>query len=107
MTREDTLKIFASGREAWNTRARKLLAQKAELDPTASSEWIKWNVAARVDFREHEFKEDVDFSGFIFPNNASFITLVSQEPLHLIERNSRKTHGLKTRSSLSRRLSTT
>ncbi|MCY4385871.1 MAG: pentapeptide repeat-containing protein [Desulfurellaceae bacterium] len=64
MNMEETLALYAQGKEAWNTWANELLARREDSEA--------WKDAARVEFAPLGFQE-VDFSGFIFPGNALFL----------------------------------
>jgi len=64
MNREDTLALFEQGKEAWNKWAAELEARRNDSDA--------WADEAKVDFVDHVFEDDADFSGFDFPGTAVF-----------------------------------
>jgi hypothetical protein len=71
MSPEQTLALFALGREAWNKWATERLADKAELRKSGAS-IESWEEAARATFKDRETDEHLDFSGFIFPAMVTF-----------------------------------
>lgn len=83
MNKEESLALFAQGKDAWNAWAAEMLEKRKALE--ASGEWTPggtefdwndatrtWHAAAKTEFSEHQFKEMVDFSGFVFPGVAWF-----------------------------------
>ncbi len=83
MNQEQSLALFANGRDAWNAWAEQMLDARAALeadgtwveDPT-EREWNEatraWHTAAAADFTKYTFQEPADFSGFVFPGRAGF-----------------------------------
>lgn len=86
MNKEETLALFAQGRDAWNAWAEEMLARRAELEVSetlvddtdyfaleAHWEAIRdWREAAHADFAIHSFDEKADFRGFLFASSADF-----------------------------------
>lgn len=82
MNREESLALYAQGRDAWNEWAGEMLRQRQALAdsgvwPMGESapdvdEVMKWRVAAKADFSGHGFDDETDFSGFVFPGPAEF-----------------------------------
>ena len=83
MNEEESLALFAQGRDAWNAWTGKMSTEREALQ--AAGTWIAgrdeaewndatraWHEAAKADFGEHQFKESADFSGFVFPDHAWF-----------------------------------
>lgn len=74
MNKEETLALYAQGKDAWNAWANAMLAEKKRLEE--SGEWAEkkeeCEKRATVDFEEHEFKENIEFFGFIFPGHSVF-----------------------------------
>jgi len=82
----ETLALLAQGREAWNSWASQMLAQKkglrqtssqAEHAPPSEAE-MAWTDRARADFRGHPFGEKCSFAGFLFPGEADFDPLAQE-----------------------------
>jgi hypothetical protein len=67
MTAEETLALYAQGRDAWNKWAGEMLATKED-----SREWED-NVKAS--FKMTRFANEAMFRGFIFPGKISFIDI--------------------------------
>jgi hypothetical protein len=67
MNHDETLALFAQGKEAWNEWAERMLAERKALEE--KGEWLD---AARADFTSHSFTEEADFSGLVFPGEARF-----------------------------------
>ncbi len=63
MNKEETLALYAQGKETWNAWANDLLARREDSEA--------WKDAAEADFRSYAFQE-AHFSEFIFPGNALF-----------------------------------
>ncbi len=93
MNREETLALYAQGRDAWNAWAQNILDERAAMEKAgtwavASSEFgsrdakngatAAWMKATLADFSNsdnpHTFAKAVDFSGYIFPGLAWFDT---------------------------------
>ena len=83
MNKDESLALYAQGREAWNQWAEALLAERETLkkagdwiDSAYEHEWNaptkEWQEKAKADFSGHGFDEYVDFSRYIFPGNAWF-----------------------------------
>lgn len=91
MTRDETLALFAQGKEAWNAWAEMMLAERERL--VEAGEWevdvrvlglveLKnevtraWSVMAAANFsteeKPHTFERAVDFTGFLFPGDVWF-----------------------------------
>lgn len=64
MNRDDTLALFKQAKEAWNKWAAEVDARRNDNDA--------WADEAKVDFVDHVFEDDADFSGFDFPGTAVF-----------------------------------
>lgn len=67
MNQQETLALFAKGREAWNAWAAEMQAQREALEAAETwslgddrSDWndatAEWQDAAAADFREHTFQ---------------------------------------------------
>lgn len=73
MNREETLALYAQGKDAWNAWANAMLAEKKRLEE--SGEWKskedQWQEDAIADFSRQQF-DDADFSGFVFPDSCLF-----------------------------------
>ena len=82
MNREQSLELFGQGEIAWNTWAKKILAEKNALESAGiwmegdQSKWNdetrSWHEKAKADFSSHNFESDVDFRKFQFPGEVSF-----------------------------------
>ena len=83
MNKEESLALFAQGREAWNAWADKMQAERKALESAGAwtgdrdpFEWNDatrhWHTAAATDFSKHGFGDNADFSAFIFPGEAGF-----------------------------------
>ena len=83
VNKEESLALFARGREAWNGRAAERFAERERLEEAgewtadrASSEWTDatraWVKSASADFSQHKFENDAIFRGFVFPDDARF-----------------------------------
>lgn len=83
MNKEESLALYAKGREAWNAWANDMLAKKAALEKDGqwqtdqsghgvNQETKVWIDNSSVNFCGHTFKESVDFSDFIFPYSGNF-----------------------------------
>ena len=81
MNKDESLALLAQGREAWNAWAEERLAERRVLqeagDWVDGAEPFDWNEAtsdwrerAAVDFRDHGFDSQVDFTGFVFPGDT-------------------------------------
>jgi uncharacterized protein YjbI with pentapeptide repeats len=98
MNREETLALYAQGKDAWNAWAEKMLAERAEMERMGkwaveksflvgvqpdNERTAEWFDAADVDFSKHKFEgQSADFRGWTFPgaatfNGASFLGLTS------------------------------
>lgn len=79
MNKEQTLALYAQGKDVWNKWANDMLAEKKRLE--ASGEWeaskVAWEIAACAEFspplEKQEFRDVANFNGFIFPDAAVFI----------------------------------
>ena len=82
MDREESLKKFKQGEDAWNTWAENLLTERKALQSAGSwmrgdqnqwnAETRSWHEKAKADFSGRTFEDDVDFSYFQFPGDALF-----------------------------------
>jgi hypothetical protein len=83
MNKKESLALFAKGRDAWNTWAAEMIAERKALEAAGQwtagrqeSEWNDatraWHAAAGADFEGLQFDEPVDFSDFVFPGGAGF-----------------------------------
>lgn len=63
MTKDESIQLFQSGKEAWNAWATEVLARQDDSN--------QWKAEARVNFSSHVFG-NADFSGFVFPGRAEF-----------------------------------
>lgn len=83
MNKEESLALFAQGRDAWNAWAAEILAEREALEAAGTwtaakkkSEWndatLAWDTAATVDFTGRKFNGLTDFSGFTFPGDTKF-----------------------------------
>ncbi len=83
MNQQESLALFANGRDAWNAWAERMLDARAALE--ADGNWVEgrsepelnaatraWHAAAAADFSKCTFQEPADFSGFVFPGRAGF-----------------------------------
>ena len=83
MNKDETLALFAKGKDAWNEWARERLAEKKALQE--AGEWVEdehpsawnektrnWHERAGVDFSEHTFEDDPYFNDLTFPGSAWF-----------------------------------
>lgn len=81
MNKEETMELYAQGREAWNAWAKYMLAQRSTVIKTGK--WIDikgeerektrdWLNAARADFSNHVFEDKVNFAHFFFPGDTRF-----------------------------------
>ncbi len=83
MNKEESLKLFEQGPNAWNTWAEERLAERRKLEE--SGEWVEgstqviwndateaWHKTADADFFVHKFEAGVSFYGFVFPGRANF-----------------------------------
>jgi|APTNR8051073442_1049403.scaffolds.fasta_scaffold01577_3 uncharacterized protein YjbI with pentapeptide repeats len=83
MNKEESLALYARGRDAWNAWAKEMLVKRAALE--AEGEWVEgsnaramkskrrdWDCAAAVDFSNHIFEQVSDFARFHFPGKARF-----------------------------------
>lgn len=84
MNKEESLALFAQGRDAWNAWAATMFAEREALEAAGTwtvgrdeAEWNDatrtWHEAAEVDFLNRIFKGCVNFSGFVFPGDVSFV----------------------------------
>lgn len=78
MNKEETLALWAQGKDAWNAWAQRMLDQRAEMEkahgpgrPTSES-MSDWIAKAAADFSAQEFGEDMNFDSFVFPGQANF-----------------------------------
>lgn len=76
MNKDDTLKLWAQGKDAWNAWAEEMLGRcpatdvgACRLDDLATRNWL---IDASVDFEKHVFEDDAGFVGFIFPATVKF-----------------------------------
>jgi len=89
MNRQETFELFHQGKEKWNEWAESMLAERKRLEEAgnwAVDRWGKgendetrdWMKTASVEFsaeeNPHTFEEDVNFSGWVFPGYAYFIS---------------------------------
>jgi hypothetical protein len=74
VNKEESLALFAEGRDAWNEWAREKQVERAALEQvgTWNEEEQAWHEAAETDFSDHEFDEDADFTSFVSPGMAVF-----------------------------------
>ena len=93
MNKDETLALYAQGKDAWNAWAKDMLDRRAEMEkagtwqvrPCESFEFTEgqnvetrvWFDAVRVDFKGHTFEEqaneeEASFAGFVFPGDADF-----------------------------------
>ena len=83
MNKDESLALYAQGREAWNAWAAERRAEREALK--AAGNWVEpdsgrnlndatrdWHAAA-ADFSEHTFEAPVDFASFDFPGEARFV----------------------------------
>lgn len=87
MTKDETLALYAQGKEAWNDWAGKRLAERAQLE--TAGQWVselefscdslsneeatkQWLDDARADFTAYGFSSDATFTEFLFPGEAAF-----------------------------------
>ena len=88
MNKEESLALYKEGRKAWNAWAEEMLAQRTKLEETG--DWMAevleetgrlqgknaatqdWLAVARSDFSALNFENEVDFSDFVFPEDAEF-----------------------------------
>ena len=92
MNQEESLKKLEQGENAWNTWAKKMLAERKVLESAGKwmgedeSEWndetLSWHERAKADFSDHNFARDVDFSKFHFPGEVSFRSAKFQGEVH-------------------------
>ena len=76
MNKDDTLKLWAQGKDAWNAWAKEMLERcpatevgACRSDDLATRDWL---IDASADFEKHVFDDEAGFAGFIFPANAKF-----------------------------------
>ena len=69
MNQEETLALYAQGREAWNEWANERLAERN----ISNKLWVK-TATANFSTKEnpHTFRHDANFAGFIFPGEVFF-----------------------------------
>lgn len=83
MNKEESLALFAKGKDAWNEWAARMLEERKALETAGTwtlsqdeSVWNDatraWRAAAKADFSGHQFKGSVNFSSFVFPDDARF-----------------------------------
>lgn len=74
MNRDESLELYAKGKDAWNAWAEGMLGQRETLgfEGNWETERKAWESETQVDFTDYEFNEPVDFDGFMFPHAASF-----------------------------------
>jgi hypothetical protein len=92
---EESLALYARGREAWNAWAIPLRAQRRQLLADdlwletldsrcdvypANPETTNWLNETYAIFSYHTFEEPVDFRGFIFPGYAGFVSTKFKAP---------------------------
>ncbi len=63
MNRDESIRLFEKGKEAWNAWAADVSARQDDSDG--------WKAEAQADFSSHEFG-NANFSGFMFPGRADF-----------------------------------
>ena len=63
MNRDESIRLFEKGKEAWNAWAADVSARQDDSDD--------WKAEARADFSSHEFG-NANFSSFMFPGRADF-----------------------------------
>jgi hypothetical protein len=88
MNLEESVALYANGREAWNCWAAATVERRHALVTAGQWAWAydsradvyptndvtqKWWAEAAAQFSYHEFVEPVDFSGFVFPSSGLFI----------------------------------
>lgn len=74
MNTSETLALVAQGKEAWNSWANQMLAEKSMIHKTSGQAEAgrAWADRARADFGGVNFNEDCDFACFVFPGEAEF-----------------------------------
>ncbi len=74
MDREETWALYQQGKDAWNAWAKERLDRRNDLERRGflSESDEHSHIAAKADFREAVFGDDVDFSEFVFPGEADF-----------------------------------
>ena len=90
MNREESLALYAEGREAWNAWAEHLVNERRNL--TKAGLWVEglnrdeWNEATRiwqdtasVNFTAHDFDSDALFENFNFPVTVIFDDITFSE----------------------------
>jgi hypothetical protein len=88
MNLDQSLALYASGREEWNRWAAAATARRHALVAAGQWAWAydtradvyptneitgEWWREAVAQFSYHEFPEPVDFRGFVFPSNGLFV----------------------------------
>lgn len=63
MNRDESIQLFQSGKEAWNSWAADVSARQDDSD--------RWKAEAQVNFSSYEFG-NANFSGFVFPGRVDF-----------------------------------
>ena len=75
MNRDETLALFAQGREAWNAWADGMLEKRRALEDAGNWDGEasrRWAEDAKVDFSEYTFERVVRFAEWIFPSRVNF-----------------------------------
>jgi hypothetical protein len=74
MNKEETLKLYTQGKDAWNTWAESLLAERSEMKKAGTWELHRsgWFARALVNFEGYLFNQPADFLNVVFPGDALF-----------------------------------
>ena len=81
MDQKQSLELFQRGRDAWNSWADEMIAERRVLEESGvwetnrflwNKETRKWHEKAKADFRNVEFSTWADFRSFRFPGDALF-----------------------------------
>lgn len=84
MNKEESIKLYDQGKEAWNSWATQMLEKRKSLEEAGlwdsstddrnwDTETRDWHDQSSADFSDYQFDKDVDFSGCVFPGDAEFI----------------------------------
>lgn len=89
MNKDETLKLWAQGKDAWNAWAKEMLERcpatevgACRSDDLATRDWL---IDASADFKKHVFEDEADFVGFIFPATAKFEESVFKSIAYFID----------------------
>jgi len=83
MNKQESLALYAHGKEAWNAWAEDMLARRQALQDAGkwspredagawTTETRDWHTAAAADFAQTNFGADADLADFVFPGAAKF-----------------------------------